>query len=194
MTASHTGHATGRRAAVGRRAISAATRPLQHGQQNRIRASGYNCRYGAGVAAMDASVHSDGEAGPRVRPVRGRCVGVLDGDLGAFSLDLANRGAKPVTAYGAHPVDVTSSCPSRPAPAEGRLASIPGAVIELSQPAVASDASGRDLGRCLAAPYRTTRGPQPAHCAEPPEPCKDPQVITVSLSRCPDSDRALRPC
>ena len=42
---------------------------------------------------MNASVHGDGEAGPRVRRgafCRGRCVGVLDGDLGAFWLDLAN--------------------------------------------------------------------------------------------------------
>ncbi len=62
-----------------------------------------------------------------------------------------------------------------------RLASIPDAVIELSPSAVASAAGGRDLGRCLAVHYKTTREPQPAQCAEPPEPYKDPQVISVSL-------------
>ena len=46
------------------------------------------------------------------------------------------------------------------------LASIPGAVIELSPAAAAVDAAGRDLGRCLAVLCRTTGGPQPARCAD----------------------------
>ena len=73
------------------------------------------------------------------------------------------------------------------------LASIPGAVIELSPPTAAGDADGRDMGRCLALPCRTTRGPQPGPVRKPSELCKDPQVTTVSLSQCPDSARAFRP-
>ena len=57
---------------------------------------------------------------------------------------------------------------------DSRLASIPGAVIELSPAAAAADAAGGDLGRCLAVPCRATGGPQPARCAELPELCKGP--------------------
>ena len=63
-----------------------------------------------------------------------------------------------------------------------RLTSIPGAVIELSPAPVGGDVDWRDLGKCLAVTCRLLVDLNWPSMLNPPESCKDPQVIAVSPS------------